>query len=93
MYEGNDDEAKRYYENALRIHFPFPEAHQNLANTYESKGDYISALKHHHLSVLYAKTLPFKAAAIVNAVLAELKLLDVRRKDDLIRLLSLLGDF
>ena len=80
------------YHEALLLYYSFPEAHQNLANLYDSASDYKKALHYHKLSMAYSRTTDFKAAAIINVVLAEIKLIEVRKKDHLAGLLGLLGE-
>ena len=88
---GNKEGAIQQYNEALLIYESFPEAHQNLANLYDSIAEDWKALHHHKLSVAYSRSAAFKASAIINVVLTEVKLIGVRKKERLTELLGLLG--
>lgn len=84
--------ALKHYVAALELFSEFPEAHQNIAHLYEIFGDNSSSKKHHQLSIIFAPSDAFKAAAIVNLVTIELKSLVSISTDDVTRLINMLNE-
>jgi hypothetical protein len=82
-----------YYNNAIDLQKGiFPEALQNAGHIYDQLGEFNQSLNFHRLSVVHARSIDFKISAIVNVVLVELKLMKAKGKDELQRLIALLGN-
>jgi len=68
-------DAMLRYQDAIELKYDFPEAHQNLGHLYELIGQFDQCKYHHELSINYAVTNQFKAYAINNLVLIEIKIM------------------
>jgi len=47
----NDEQAKRHYQEAIRLNADYAEAHHNLATLFAKSGDYIHALEHYRAAL------------------------------------------
>ena len=70
------------YQEAIELKHDFPEAHQNLGHLYEIIGQLDQCKYHHELSINYAATNQFKAYAINNLVLIEIKMIMKRKSKE-----------
>ena len=71
----------------MSIHNAFPEAHQNLANTFEIESNYEMAVTHHRLSMLYATNNHFIIAAVLDVVTSDVKRNIVRQNHEVTEVL------
>lgn len=90
--KGNIRCAIDKYKASLSFMHDFPEAHQNIALLLEQQENFTEAVKHHEMSIKFARTNEFNASALNNLAILSLKLTTVKRRSTVLPVISLLQE-